>query len=95
MKAFAFASQSSFLFLSALTLSIKANLYVRLSPFCLLKVPIFLMALMTEVFIVSFTIQSFTLHLGIDWISMFETLIWILYLVMPTFAVVYVRDITL
>lgn len=51
--------------------------------------PVFLIALMTEVFIVYFTIQSFTLHLEIDWISMFETLIWIFYLILPTFAVIY------
>lgn len=49
---------------------------------------------MTEVFIVYFFIQSFTLHLEIDWITMFETLIWILYLVMPTFGVIYVGAIT-
>lgn len=57
-------------------------------------VPVFLLAPMTEVFIVYFTIQSFTLHLEIDWISMFATLIWMLHLVMPSFAVIYVGAIT-
>lgn len=56
--------------------------------------PVFLIALMTEVFIVYFSIQSFTLHLGIDWISMFETLIWILYLVLPTLGAIYAGAIT-
>jgi hypothetical protein len=56
--------------------------------------PVFLIALMTEVFIVYFAIQSFTLHLGIDWISMFETLIWFSYLVLPTFAAIYAGAIT-
>lgn len=49
---------------------------------------------MTEVFIVYFAIQSFTLHFRIDWISMFETLIWSFYLVLPTFAAIYVGAIT-
>lgn len=39
--------------------------------------PVFLIASsMTEVFIIYFTIQSFTLHLEFDWFSMFGTLIW-------------------
>lgn len=57
-------------------------------------VPVFLIALMTEVFIVYFTIKSFTLHLEIDWITMVETLIWIVYLVLPSCAAIYVGAIT-
>lgn len=52
-------------------------------------VPVFLIALMTEVFIVYFAVQSFTLHLEIDWFSMFDAIIRVVYLVLPTFAVIY------
>lgn len=49
---------------------------------------------MTEVFIVYFTIQSFTLHLEIDWILMLGILIWISFLALPSLAAIYVGGIT-
>jgi hypothetical protein len=58
---------------------------------------VFLIALIAEVFMVYFTIQSFTLHLEIDWLimfSLFSTIIWSLYLVLPTFGVIYAAAIT-
>ena len=57
-------------------------------------VPVFLTALMTEAFIIYAFIKSFTLHLEIDWTFIFMTLIWSFYLVLPTFAAIYVGAIT-
>jgi hypothetical protein len=57
-------------------------------------VPVLLIALMTEVFIVYNTIQSFTVDLEVDWIFVLQTLIWLVYLVLPNFAAIYAGAIT-